>query len=390
MIFGFDKEELIRLNAYHTCTEILQQPHMWIETYRIIERNKEEISKFLKRKADKETRIIFTGAGTSDYIGDTIRSYVEGCTGIKAEAIATTDIVANPQEVIERDKKTLLVSFARSGNSPESIGAFQIMQEHTRDIAHVVITCNKYGNLAKIAAEERNGYVILLPEETNDKGFAMTSSFSCMMLAALLFFDIDRLEENKKYVDIVAKQGEKILNERWEYIKDISGGGPQRVVYLGTGCFRGLSQELALKNMELTNGRIATIQETILGFRHGPKTFMDKHTDIIVLMSQNSYTNKYIKDLIREIYSDSGKGDLIVLSLESDEEIRTICNHYIVIGGERVPEIYTAFYYLLFGQMFALFNSISLGIESDNPSPDGTVNRVVKGVTLHNYAELVI
>lgn len=160
-------------------------------------------------------------------------------------------------------------------------------------------------------------------------------------------------------------------------------------MYLGAGCFGGLAQELALKNMELTNGRIATIRETVLGFRHGPKTFMDPETDIIVLMSMNTYTNQYIKDLVQEIYHDSGRGELIVLSWREDKEMEAICDRYIVVGGERVPEIYAAFDYVLYGQMFALFHSLRLGIGSDNPSPDGTVNRVVKGVILHSYEDTV-
>lgn len=385
-MLGYENDKLKKIDAYNTCAEIMQQPEMWKLTYEIIEKHKDEIKSFLTQKADKAARIILVGAGTSAYIGDIIRSYVEECTGIRTEAIATTDIVANPKEAIDRNKKTLMVSFARSGNSPESTGAYQIMQDNTTDIAHVVITCNKDGDLAKKAGGEGKSFVLLLPDQTNDKGFAMTSSFSCMLLAALLIFHIGRLEENKCYVDTISIKGGEILKYGWEIIKKISDRCPKRVVYLGAGCFSGLTQELALKNMELTNGRIATIQETILGFRHGPKTFMDYNTDIIVLMSQNAYTNQYIKDLVREIYHDSGKGELIVLASQYDKEIEGLCDHYIVFGEEKVPELYTAFLYLLFGQIFALFNSIGLGIKPDNPSPDGTVNRVVKGVILHNYA----
>lgn len=384
MMFGYREEELKKMNAYYTSKEIVQQPKLWEITYQLIKSQKEEIKSFIKKNVNKDTRIIFVGAGTSDYVGDTIRNQVEAAMHIPVESIATTDIVSSPEMVIDRERKTILVSFARSGNSPESIGAYRILEDNTDDITHIVITCNKEGKLAKEAIKNHNNYVILLPEETNDKGFAMTSSFSCMMLAALLFFDIDRLEKNEKVIEIITRQGQKIISHTWKDIKKISDKFPKRVVYLGSGCFCSLAQELALKNMELTNGEIVTIQESVLGFRHGPKTFMNDNTVVIVLMSQNKYTNEYNKDLIEELHKDLGAHSLIVLSYQEEALIKN-CDSYIHIGGEQIPEIYTTFMYTLFGQIFAFLNSIALGVQPDNPSPQGTVNRVVKGVILHSY-----
>lgn len=384
-MFGYEDEKLKDLNAFETSREILQQPEVWRKTCQLIKIRRDSVKEFLKDRLDQNTRIIFTGAGTSGYIGDTIKGFVEACTGCRTEAVATTDIVANPKETIDKGKKTLLVSFARSGNSPESIGAYEIMQNNTDNISHIIITCNKEGELVKKTGNYSNNYIFLLPEETNDKGFAMTSSFTCMMLAALLIFDIGRLEENTGYVDLIAGQGQAILSGKWQEIKKLSDTAPKRVVYLGTGCFGGLIRELSLKNMELTNGRIATLWETVLGFRHGPKTFMDNHTDIIILMSEDTYTNRYHKDLIREIHEDMGEHKLIVFSRQRDPEIENICDSFISIEGEKLPEIFLTFNYTLLGQLFALFNSLRLGIQPDNPSPDGIVNRVVKGVILHSY-----
>ena len=214
MILGFEMDDLIKMDGYNTAQEIVQQPALWKKIYELIEKDRQRIADFLKERIDGDTRILFTGAGSSDYVGDIVKSHVKSCRNVRAESVATTDIVANPQEVIERETKTVLVSFARSGNSPESIGAYRIMQENTEEIAHVVITCNKEGDLVKEANGNGNCFMLILPEETNDKGFAMTSSFSCMLLAALLFFDIERLEENRNYVDTVSRLGECILDRK--------------------------------------------------------------------------------------------------------------------------------------------------------------------------------
>ena len=385
MFFGLTKERLQELGATFTATEIRQQPKMWEETYKIVNENKEEIKNFLRNNLKSNTRVVLTGAGTSDYVGDTIYLYLAKKLNLRVEAIATTDLVSNPHEFVEEDTPTILVSYARSGNSPESVGAYDIFAKNIKDISQLVITCNKDGQLAKKAHGSEKNLCLLMPEESNDKSFAMTSSFSCMLLASLLVFDIENLEENKKYVDIVVNQGNSILDNKWEEIKDLVDLNCDRVVYLGSGALKGLCQEMALKNLELTSGKTVTVCESVLGFRHGPKSIINDNTLVIFMNSINEYTNLYDMDLIKEIHGDIGNHKLTVISYKSNDELNNICYKYLNIDGKDVPEIYTVFNYMLFGQMFGLFSSLNLGISPDNPRPDGTVNRVVKGVIIHPY-----
>ena len=383
-MFGIEKEEWAELGGIYTATEIRQQPRLWNETYEIIKNNKNEINDFLVNNIKSNTRVILTGAGTSDYVGDSIYLYLSKKLGIRVEAIATTDLVSNPYEIIEEDTPTILVSFARSGNSPESVGAYDILNENIKDIAQIVITCNKNGELAKKSIGGKT-LSLIMPEESNDKSFAMTSSLSSMMLAALLVFDIDNLEENKKIVDIIVSNADKILENNWTDIKDIVGYGCTRVVYLGSGALKGLAQEMALKNLELTSGKTITICESVLGFRHGPKSIIDDETLVIMMNSVNDYTNRYDMDLIREISGDAGSHKLCVVSYRKNEEIGSLTDKYIEIDGREIPEVYTIFNYMLLGQMFGLFSALKTGISPDNPRPDGTVNRVVQGVTIHKF-----
>ena len=385
MLFGVAKETINKAGAIYTANEINQQPQMWEKVYSIVDENKEKIKTIIGEKLTQNTRIVLTGAGTSDYVGDTISIYLSKLLNLRVDAIATTDLVSNPSEYIEADTKTILVSYARSGNSPESVGAYNLFQKNVKDITQLVITCNKDGELGNKAKEDNNNLCLLMPEESNDKSFAMTSSFSCMLLASLLVFDIENLEKNKKYVDIVSTQGENILNNSWKHIKELVDYNCERVVYLGSGALKGLCQEMALKNLELTSGKIVTVCESVLGFRHGPKSIINDNTLVIIMNSSNSYTNLYDMDLIREIHNDLGAHKLCVISYEKNDELKNLCTKYIEIDGQDVPEIYTVFNYMLFGQMFGLFSSLKLGISPDNPRPDGTVNRVVQGVTIHKY-----
>lgn len=385
MIFGMSKERIEELKAVNTAMEIRQQPKLWRETYKIIEENKENIKQFLDKNLKSDTRIILTGAGTSDYVGDSIYLYLAKTLKVRVEAIATTDLVSNPSEFIEEDTNTILVSYARSGNSPESVGAYDIFQDNVKNISQLVITCNKNGELAKKAVENDNTLCILMPEESNDKSFAMTSSFSCMLLATLLAFDLENLEANKSIVESIADKGDFILDNKWEDVKELVDLNCERVVYLGSGILKGLCQEMALKNLELTSGKVITVSESVLGFRHGPKSIINDNTLVIFMNSTDEYTNLYDMDLIREINGDTGNHKLAVISYKKNEELNSLCDKYLEIDGVQVPEVYTIFNYMLFGQMFGLFSSLHLGISPDNPRPDGTVNRVVQGVIIHPY-----
>ncbi|MGL5244537.1 MAG: SIS domain-containing protein [Sarcina sp.] len=385
-IFGFTKEQLQELKAIYTATEIHQQPRLWQETFEIIKHNKEKIKNFLNTNLGKHgLRIILTGAGTSAYVGDTIYLYLAKNLNKRVEAIATTDFVSNPEQYIDEKCPTILVSYARSGNSPESVATYNLFNQLVRNLSHVVITCNKEGQLAKRASENDNNLVLLMPDESNDKSFAMTSSFTCMMLATILLFDIDNLDENAKIVDELSKNATSLVEERWMEAKTLSDYGTDRLVYLGSGALKGLCNEMALKNLELTSGKQVTVCESVLGFRHGPKSIINNDTLIVVLTSTDDYTALYDYDLIKEVYTDKGNQKVAVLSYEDRDDLKKICNKYITLNGSKLPDAYIAFNYIVIGQITALFNSLRMGISPDNPRPDGTVNRVVQGVIIHPF-----
>ena len=339
-IFGFTQEELSNLKATYTANEIYQQPELWKETLNIVENNKESINKFLEKNLNKDNvRIILTGAGTSAYVGDTIYLYLAKKLGKRVEAIATTDFVSNPDEYIDENANTILVSYARSGNSPESVGTYDLFEKKVKNLAHIVVTCNKEGELAKKSQEKEGNLVLLMPEKSNDKSFAMTSSFTCMTLATLLLFDIANLEENKKIVEELATKGQASLDNQWKDAKAISDLGAERIVYVGSGALKGLCHEMALKNLELTSGKQVTVCESILGFRHGPKSIINNNTLVIFLCSTNDYTALYDYDLIKEVYNDEGTQKVAVLNYFDRENLKEISHKYITANGSKLNDL---------------------------------------------------
>ena len=388
MMFGLDVEKWKELNGFNTAREIYGQPELWMETLKIVESNREKINKFMKKHLNKEKiRVIFSGAGTSAYVGDIVAPYLNREKEYIYEAIPTTDIVSNPNIYLKKDIPTLMVSFARSGNSPESVATVDLANQLVDDISHIFITCNKDGQLAEISRDKENVLLLLMPQESNDKGFAMTSSFSCMTLAALLIFDMENLESNKKQVLEMESIAKGILEDGHKNLKVLLDSDYNRIVYLGSGSFFGLSKEGALKLLELTRGQIISHNETVLGFRHGPKSIVDDNTLVFIYISEDHYSRKYDIDLLSEIYHDIGKHKVIAISNEYCEEVDKISDHYLFLskdGNNIDNEGFISLLYVLYAQIFALLSSVKTKVEPDNPNPSGLVNRVVKGVTIHS------
>lgn len=374
----------------HTRREIEQQPALWVKTVKQLAEERDRIESFFQQISEKHerVRVIFTGAGTSAFIGETIYPYVRQFIrkkGWEVEAISTTNITATPYYYLDKDIPTIMVSFARSGNSPESIQTVKLGEQLLDHFYEVSITCNKDGALAKRERTPEEQLVIVLPEESNDKGLAMTSSYSTMVLTALYIFS-DQKDEIEKLVEQVSKAGQAMLETCEELIPKLVEEAIAKLVYLGSGVYEGLSRESALKFLELTAGKYPTMFDTTLGFRHGPKSILDPKTMVVVYLSNHPYTRKYDMDMLKELYTTPERGPIVALTGIEDPEVGKYSDHHIVVK-EELDDIWRAFAYIIFAQMFAYKKSLHSGISPDNPSPTGVINRVVQGVILYPYEE---
>lgn len=387
-MLNLSEERLKELGAEITAREIGQQPDLWREVLINYATKKEEIREYLKAIETKheKVKVIFSGAGSSAFVGDTIEAYLNQKnedTKWEFEAIATTDIVATPEKYLQKEIPTLLVSFARSGNSPESVATIDLAQQYVDELYQLTITCAAEGKLAVAAEGDDRNLVLLQPEKSNDAGFAMTGSFTSMMLTALLVFDTSSDEEKLNWANNAIEMSEQMLADE-EVINSVVELDFDRVVYLGQGGFFGLAHEAQLKLLELTAGRITTLYETPLGFRHGPKSFVNEKTVIIQFNSNNDYTRKYDTDLLNEVFHDKIAAKVLALSV--GENVAVDADQFWFDEKYReLPDAYLSFPYVVFAQLFSLAASIKTGVQPDNPSPAGTVNRVVQGVIIHPH-----
>jgi len=357
-----------------TRREILQQPATLRATQAVLVSTREAIDAFLgPLLAKADLRIMLCGAGTSAFIGECLAPWLTATLGRPVEAVATTDIVGSPDLYLDPNRPTMMVSFGRSGNSPESIAAVDLADARL-SIHHLVITCNADGALAQRAGP--HGHVVLLPEETHDRAFAMTSSFTAMMLAALsIFTGVDSMDAR---VEAIANAVAATVAKADDIARVLAGQEFERVVYLGSGVFQGLAREAALKLLELTDGAIPTAFDSSLGFRHGPKTIVTPRTLVVVFVSNDPLTRLYDLDILAELRADGRCGAILAIAAQEGGN-----DTLLVEGASALVDADLLFPYIVPAQLFGLHCSLRQGRTPDRPNASGTVNRVVQGVRIH-------
>ena len=386
-LLGVEISKLEDCSGLNTAKEIIQQPDTWRESVKNLIKNKIEIKSFIDSfLSKKEFRIILTGAGTSVFAGEVCEPYLTSLLNKRVEAIATTDLVASPKSYFIKDIPTLLVSFARSGNSPESVHAVNLASQLVDDLYQIVITCNENGKLAKNTVNDEKSLLLLMPPQTNDLGFAMTSSFTTMVLNAMAVFNINNIENFSSDVDKLSNSVNDFIENNIEKVTSLSNEDFERIVYLGSSTSKGIARESALKVLELTAGKVNASYDTPLGFRHGPKSVVDDETVSVIYISNDEYTRKYDLDLAKEMLAHKKNDKVVIVGDNIEEDILNKADY--VFNVENINynvenKVLLPLQQIIFGQMLSFLKSVNLGITPDNPCPTGEVNRVVQGVILH-------
>ena len=375
-----DSGELERRNSYWTAREICQQPRVWRQAYEQIDASRAMIDRWLAPiLATPNLRILLCGAGTSAYIGDTVAAWLrKACHTAPVPCIAavsTTELTADPAQYLSHDGPTLMISFARSGDSPESLACVELADQLLSYCRHLILTCNPQGRLAHHARTSDDALCLLMPEDANDRGFAMTSSHTTMLVSALTIFTPDRAQ-----LEQAAVLAQSVLDDGSMAIAEVARRDFDRLVVLGAGCLEGTAREAALKCLELTAGRVVAIHDTPLGFRHGPKIVIGESTVVVHLRSNDEHTKLYDRDLLRELRNDGRSAAIVELS-----PMTLAAGIGSAGSAARLNDAWLSLIYVVYCQMLAFHKAMALGVEVDNPCPTGEVNRVVDGVTIHPF-----
>ena len=341
-----------------TRSEIFQQPRMWLDTLERVEQSRLQMA----------FPAVITGAGTSFYAAMAIEAAWPG-----ARAVATTDLLLDFHRYVAPAR--MVVSIARSGDSPESAGVVQSIQHALPETQHMAITCNAQGKLARIPGVR----TLLLHPQTNDRSLVMTSSFSNLTLAGSL---IGRAAEWKDALAPACAGLEQALPEIDAAAERIAGSTGGRVVFLASPCLFGAAREAGLKVLEMTAGRVAPLSETYLGLRHGPMSFLDSEMPVICFLSSDPAVQRYELDLVAELRA-KGLGRLVGITPAGVPE--DLFDSVISTPAQNLPDWLRTPFDIVFAQLLGLHLSLRNGLDPDDPSPGSVITRVVQGVKIYGH-----
>lgn len=384
---GFNIAELTQAGAVFTAKEISTQPELWVETWTYVKKQRAALENFLAESyAHADLDVILTGAGTSAFIGDILVGLFKKNSGKRTRAIATTDLVTHPNIYFHSDIPTLLVSFARSGNSPESVAAVNLADKICGTVYHLIITCNAEGELAMTNSYNR-AMVFLLPPQANDQSLAMTGSFSSMLLTGLLISKLRLVDELGSQIELLSGYGTNVIDNYAAKLQKVAARDFKRAVFLGSGPLDGSAKESGLKLQELTDGKVICKNDSFLGFRHGPKAVIDRDTLLVYLFSSSGYVHQYELDLINDI-NEGEKGLYRIAIIETAGQTADLDVDLLIEfsdGDEKLDEDFLTVCSVLPAQILGFYKCLNLNLKPDSPSLNNTITRVVQGVNIYPF-----
>jgi tagatose-6-phosphate ketose/aldose isomerase len=364
----------------HTLREIRQQPSTLLETCeRMLARADD-----LKRCLEGVRSIVFTGSGSSEYAGSCVQLPIQQQLALTTQTVPSGGVLTHGTRALAPLRPALAVSLARSGDSPESVGAVQLLLDTDQDVRHIAITCNKSGKLATFYREDPRVSIVALDERTNDQSLVMTSSFTSLAIAARALGYVTAPGAYRTLCRKLSSVFEHLINTHFDTLQSAVEQHFSRAVFLGSGSNSGAAHESALKMLEMTAGRVSTLAETYLGLRHGPMSYLDRDSLVVCFLSSDSTARLYESDLIRELDRKELSrfkiivGERIPPDLLCENDIAIECPDLWTLGSEDACLVH-----VVAGQLLAFFRCLKEGLRPDSPSESGVINRVVESFRLH-------
>ena len=391
MLLDLPEPEKAERGLEHTPREIWQQPATWSKTYARCGELQTGLNEVLRdagigRGSTASPTVYLVGAGTSDYTGRALAPLLRRNWGCDVWPIPSTTLLTDFEDFHLAGRDYLWISFSRSGDSPEGVALLERALDQKRGIRHVVITCNQQGQMAQICVRHPGrALAVILDEAVNDRGLAMTSSFSNMVLAGQCVAHLRDFSEFGARVGQLVEAGRKFLPIAAEAAATITLLGCTRACFVGSGALRAVADESSLKVVELSAGKVTTLAETPLGLRHGPLSSVDSQTVFTAFLSSEPRRRGYEVDLLREIDRKRLGRVRAVITTKGFDDVSALADYVLPLecAGD-FPDYYRPALDVMLGQLIGLFASMRCGLKPDQPSPNGTITRVVSPIKLYS------
>jgi len=389
-LLSLSESEKAARGIVHTPAEIAQQPDTWLSTFQLFKSRLPEIREFLKAAGlgaefVKRATVFLIGAGTSDYIGCSIANLLRQKWQCEVAAVPSTDLLTHRDSLTIPGSKYLWISFSRSGDSPEGVAVLEDACANRPDIHHLIVTCNVDGKMFRESASTPRRLAICLDDAVNDRGLAMTSSFSNMAVFGQCLANAADPHAYESILNRLVQAGRSLLPTAADCTKSLADEQFKKACFVGSGPLREAARECALKLLELTAGKVLTMSESALGLRHGPMAALDHDTLFVCLLSGDLRVQEYERDLLQEIGRKHLVRTRIVVAGAGAPAKGSYAEHMVAPSSVfGIPDEYRPVLDVMFGQLLGLFSSLKLNLKPDCPSPTGAISRVVQNVTIHS------
>lgn len=390
-LLDLPEQEKSERGLVHTPREIWQQPDTWRVTYELCAARQPELNAAVRqagigRGSTSSPTVYLVGAGTSDYTGRALAPLLRRRWGCDVWPLPSTTLLTEFEEFHRAGREYFWISFSRSGESPEGVALLERALTRYPQIRHLVITCNPQAPMAQLCAKHSDrAFALVLDDAVNDRGLAMTSSFSNMLLAGQCVAHLDDFPQFGDVVSQLSEVGHQFLPIAGEAASEATALGCTRACFVGSGVLRAVADECTLKVVELSAGKITTLAETPLGLRHGPMSSVDDQTIFVTFLSGEPRRRGYELDLLREINRKRlGKIRLAVTSGDG-RDVAELADCSLPLGlAPGFDDHYRPVLDVILGQSIGLFASMRSGLMPDQPSPTGTITRVVQPIQLYS------
>jgi tagatose-6-phosphate ketose/aldose isomerase len=379
-----------RRGLVFTAQEIAGQAALWPSTYERFASFLPAVRPFLEEFLARPRKcVLLCGAGTSEYVGLCVEGLLRRRLGVPVSTVSTTALVVSPQDWFVPGHATLLVSFARSGSSPESLGAVRVAEALADPVYHLILTANAQGELAREAAALKRARLFSMDPRTNDRSLAMTAAFSNLVVAGQGLAHAGSFSEYERLFARIVEAGGRLLERAPDALAALARqGGYERAVFLGDGAHFGTAIESRLKLQEMTGGAVMCAYDTFPGLRHGPEAVIDPRTLVVAFLSEDPFARRYELDLLQELRSKRIGRAVLAVAAQAGEAsgLADLCVEYDPDLSLGLPADYAPPVQVIAGQLLALFTSLARGLKPDNPSEAGVIHRVVEGVKVYDPA----
>ena len=388
-LLDLPEAERVERGLLFTPREIAQQPESWKITYQRCLNQTQALQALLARAGvgTPASRTVFlVGAGTSDYACRALAPLLRKRWNCDVWTVPSTTLLTDFDEYHRPGKEYFWISVSRSGDSPEGVALLERALTQHPEILHLVITCNVRGQMAELCGRHpERALALLLDEAVNDRGLAMTSSFTNMVLAGQCLANLHNLSAFGEVIGQMVDAGEQFLPLAAETAATVTTLGCQRACFIGSDVLRAVADESALKVVELTAGRVSTVAESALGLRHGPLSSLDGQALLVAYVSSDPRRRNYERDLLNEICRKRlGRARVVVTSGPPDD-VAALADYTLQLTCPTgFADEYRAVLDVMLGQLLGLFASLRCGLKPDQPSPNGAITRVVSPIPTYS------